>query len=397
MSDPVTNVEIEDVLSSIRKLVAEETRVTPPAAKPRAERPPRLVLTPAQRVKDDDPAPKAPASEPVLLTQPIFKPSEPVGERAIDEIPGDARLAEFGPVEGAFPDLEEFDEMPTDAAVSPPEDEDIAALGNLNRLIEQEVASALGMHTHEDPVREGDSDAVADAGTPDETWLDEGLEEANWNGPEEPGNHASVSNALNGIEALDEDGTSDDEVIPERATEFVPEDVKDDDADAPAPEPAVAEEPSPPLTLEDKVAALGRLVARDTNEFEEERDRPDADELSAASEPMAWPDPAPFEHVADDSPEVGSNVLHAQNAWPQNQATEAVAEHTPSEDDDVQLPAVTTDQSAPIEIDEEMLRDLVVDIVRQELQGALGERITRNVRKLVRREIHRMLISQDFD
>lgn len=47
-------------------------------------------------------------------------------------------------------------------------------------------------------------------------------------------------------------------------------------------------------------------------------------------------------------------------------------------------------------IDEEMLRDLVSEIVRQELQGALGERITRNVRKLVRREIHRALTAQDL-
>ena len=40
---------------------------------------------------------------------------------------------------------------------------------------------------------------------------------------------------------------------------------------------------------------------------------------------------------------------------------------------------------------------MVAEIVRQELQGTLGERITRNVRKLVRREIHRALTSQDFD
>jgi hypothetical protein len=48
-------------------------------------------------------------------------------------------------------------------------------------------------------------------------------------------------------------------------------------------------------------------------------------------------------------------------------------------------------------IDEAMLRELVADIVRQELMGALGERITRNVRKLVRREIHRALSAQDFE
>jgi hypothetical protein len=48
-------------------------------------------------------------------------------------------------------------------------------------------------------------------------------------------------------------------------------------------------------------------------------------------------------------------------------------------------------------LDEEALRDLVAEIVREELMGTLGERITRNVRKLVRREIHRALTCQDFD
>ena len=41
------------------------------------------------------------------------------------------------------------------------------------------------------------------------------------------------------------------------------------------------------------------------------------------------------------------------------------------------------------ELDEGMLRDVVADVVREELRGALGERITRNVRKLVRSEINR--------
>ena len=47
--------------------------------------------------------------------------------------------------------------------------------------------------------------------------------------------------------------------------------------------------------------------------------------------------------------------------------------------------------------DQDALRKLVVDIVRQELQGPMGERITRNVRKMVRREIYRILSSQEFE
>lgn len=48
-------------------------------------------------------------------------------------------------------------------------------------------------------------------------------------------------------------------------------------------------------------------------------------------------------------------------------------------------------------LDEDMLRELVSDIVRKELSGDLGERITRNVRKLVRREIHRALETRELD
>jgi hypothetical protein len=48
-------------------------------------------------------------------------------------------------------------------------------------------------------------------------------------------------------------------------------------------------------------------------------------------------------------------------------------------------------------LDEETLRRIVADVVREELQGALGERITRNVRKLVRREIRLVLAADELD
>ena len=40
---------------------------------------------------------------------------------------------------------------------------------------------------------------------------------------------------------------------------------------------------------------------------------------------------------------------------------------------------------------------MVSQMIREELQGEMGERITRNVRKLVRREINRVLSAQEFD
>ncbi|MEM9524773.1 MAG: hypothetical protein AAF982_12465, partial [Pseudomonadota bacterium] len=64
-------------------------------------------------------------------------------------------------------------------------------------------------------------------------------------------------------------------------------------------------------------------------------------------------------------------------------------------DDDVN--ASDRNQTASDILDEPALRAMVGQLIRQELQGPLGERITRNVRKLVRREIHRAIASRDFE
>lgn len=48
-------------------------------------------------------------------------------------------------------------------------------------------------------------------------------------------------------------------------------------------------------------------------------------------------------------------------------------------------------------LDEAALQEIVRLMIREELQGDLGERITRNVRKLVRAEINRALVARDLD
>lgn len=96
-------------------------------------------------------------------------------------------------------------------------------------------------------------------------------------------------------------------------------------------------------------------------------------------------------------------------------ATQAVA-HTPDEDeapadavDDLMhdddsvedLGDTTSPFSFPETedgiLDEETLREIVSEVVRQELQGALGQRITRNVRKMVRREIRLALAAEELE
>ncbi|OYW45055.1 MAG: hypothetical protein B7Z31_15945 [Rhodobacterales bacterium 12-65-15] len=48
-------------------------------------------------------------------------------------------------------------------------------------------------------------------------------------------------------------------------------------------------------------------------------------------------------------------------------------------------------------IDEAALQDIVRSLIREELQGILGEKITQNVRKLVRAEINRALTARSLD
>lgn len=49
------------------------------------------------------------------------------------------------------------------------------------------------------------------------------------------------------------------------------------------------------------------------------------------------------------------------------------------------------------EQDEVALRALVARVVREELQGDLGQRITSNLRKLVHREIRMILAAEKLD
>ncbi|WP_261385621.1 hypothetical protein [Tateyamaria omphalii] len=141
-------------------------------------------------------------------------------------------------------------------------------------------------------------------------------------------------------------------------------------ADAPS-DTAETNDPDASTPLSEKIAALETLIAGQTEEFE-----PDmvGDGDNAGTEPptLQWEDaeatPEPVE-AFEDTPEPVNAAVDEPQVF--------------SSDEDV--------------LDEEALRDLVSDIVREELQGALGERITRNVRKLVRREIHRALAAQELE
>ena len=105
---------------------------------------------------------------------------------------------------------------------------------------------------------------------------------------------------------------------------------------------------------------------------------------------------APFGAPDQAAPEVPEKA-------PSPEVPEAQAEKTPdspsvqsvaSEPTDAGVEAATAVLAELPEDD--AMRLLVSRLIREELQGELGERITRNVRKLVRREIKRALTSQDL-
>ena len=80
-----------------------------------------------------------------------------------------------------------------------------------------------------------------------------------------------------------------------------------------------------------------------------------------------------------------------------NDAHNAEGDNAETVEVDVEPQQAAFSQPADKLLDENALRDIIRETVREELQGALGERITRNVRKLIRSEIHRALAAQELE
>lgn len=339
MSDPVSNAEIEDVLSSIRRLVSsgdrEKSHVQLESSNDVAE---KLVLTPALRVDASD----------------------------------EAQHGDFAPVSG---------------------NAGVAALGDKFEF------------------RQSQHDDV------DETSGDSEHSTSN--------EHDSAGEASSEPESHDDDLKSDPASHDVGSAESEDQDTDDQGADASdmsegGPEPSeqdqseelearIEEAKHEGAALGERIAEVEDAVAARDDEWEPDGE---SNDLYAGSDvsSMAWEDYG--SDPADDDAErgaTGPEVIFARTGYDQHlSGTQHVAANgradywpaTSSDaktaDDDAIDPDIWSDDGAAI-IDEDTLRDMVSEIVRQELQGALGERITRNVRKLVRREIQRALTSQEFD
>ncbi|MCM2562329.1 hypothetical protein M8756_09205 [Lutimaribacter sp. EGI FJ00015] len=272
MSDPLKSADIEDVLSSIRRLVSEESRDVP-LRRSEAE-PDKLLLTPALRVPSNDQQDEAGN----MAAEPEMPEAAPPEEQAAQ----DAETPDAAPQADT-----------ADAAQS--------SVTDAQDLIDAFVAG-----------EEYRADDQGHQDEPEASQADDAAELLEWE------DHAQGNEG-------------------DRAEEWAG-------------------------TLYDAARAHGE-------------EPPVTDTASAPEMTAPQDDPQTEEPAAD----------HA--------AAQGSARESDAQNDEV-FDFLAGDDAV---LDEEALRELVADIVRQELQGALGERITRNVRKLVRREIHRALSAQELD
>ena len=116
-----------------------------------------------------------------------------------------------------------------------------------------------------------------------------------------------------------------------------------------------------------------------------------------------WDDVDGWDAAPGDGPEDGPDGgADAADDWaeaPSATMDDGPADALPVEagfhDEDILIDGIPARGDAVL--DPEMLREVIADVVREELAGPLGERITRNVRKLVRRELRVMFSDEEFD
>lgn len=420
MSERLNSVDIEDVLSSIRRLVSDDARpavkaaVPPPVPEPQAD---KLILTPALRIAPEpEPEPQpvpervgqadadslaAQASQPDPVdVQEEGETSPVMSFHSVRPERGAARLdAVMGQV------AQGLDAGPDDweTAAEPPShfesdwaaaEEDLVAdmtgKGGDTNLDAQDIA--------DDPA---DASAVWSVATADAPFvgMETGFDIA---AAAQAGRELAADVTVPADILL---GAGDGDSVIRGAfqlddAELRPDGIARDPDDAwPEQDWAAPGEPdhdalsaadadvvdAAPMTIDIEPVALAEEPAM--TDKDDPADLPDWARMEA--EPV---DPAPSEPPATPHPRAGEDFRWADAAEAEirreleDTVEPQVFAHFAEEDD--------LDARA---FDEDMLRDLVRDIIREELQGALGERITRNVRKLVRAEIARALAVRDFE
>lgn len=387
MAETGTRPEIEDVLASIRRLVSQDSpRVaeTYPATSTSAEVDP-LLLTPAQLVneqpEDPAPAPHVWSGEEAELAGPAA--TDPVSEDAPE--PAATNLSEARRKPQNFePDFDD------DETVAWPGEDDLPESGLGDELTRLEDTLA---HLEAEVARNGvnyeaeTGDPFAPSGTeplielpeafsaedlPAEVAEDVAIDEGVEPGATDAG--VPADDALSDAVAFERTSPSNGDPMPEGA-----------DAEAFAGQRAG----EPAHDWEDLVEETGS--SEEATETPEPPPRLQADSLrrlhlSDAEARVSEPEirPSSYEGLRAE--------LEADAAGDEDELAALEAELAATRD----LPGAALHPAA-LAMDEQQLRQLVSALLREELQGALGTKITRNLRKLVRREVQRALMSRDLE
>lgn len=283
MSDRMSNVEIEDVISSIRKLVSEdEVEETPSVTEEE-----RLVLTEEQLIEEKAEAEGGPLQLGDALSETVAPEIAELKSRIFEET--EDTVEEAVQSEEDFDDWEHTDDLPTEIFQQADDDVFDTDLAE----VEEQAPPKAEVLMFRTAVRGNKAELPA--------------ERPSENSAEEDGDDAG--------EKVDD--------TPERIQ---------------------------PRAVRSKIKAAEEVLIEAAVELEIENSSSDEDE-SAAS--------------------------------------------VSSEEDDFapEWPSVIDDSS----LDEEKIRAIVSEIIRQELKGPMGERITRNVRRLVRREIAQFLAEKEAE
>ncbi|NVK47748.1 MAG: hypothetical protein HWE33_15755 [Rhodobacteraceae bacterium] len=377
MSDPMTNLDADDVLASIRRLVAETHshgaehsavhgagQGTAPASPVQSMPSMEQKLTTSSDAKDTAPGPAA------LILTPDFRVEKPT-----------AKDADTGSEEPAEPLV-----LSMDQAVHVPQGEGEPTPGpGVESLVAEEVQSAARHPADPAPATEDWSAELDD--TPDEVAAAHVA-------------RLSLEQRIAELEAAvgaqrvewEPDGSEDLEAeipreMPRAFTEPGARVLRFGPVETVPFEPRADETPSEDET-DDAYDADGAAMTQ-----AEDRANDEMDEIADAEviEETAF-QPA-HEAVEDTSVEAATDIEDAEIAEDETPAQGVAPDPDPSLEEELALAGYADEDI----LDEEALRDLIAQVIREELQGELGQRITRNVRRLVRREVQRALTLREFE
>ncbi len=419
MSDPVKNHELEDVLSSIRRLVSEDGYggSTPEKTDD--------IPTEVAEVAIGRKRPEAPISDKLVLTEAfLVSESETAKEDEIAETTVETLVLGQAHSVEATPEPEEQDDVLVLNSVF----DDLASEQSAQASEAVEYRDDVSLEL-EQVLEESPEAVFAHVETADDN--DTGVEAAHHEAHEPEATQAVEDTAETAEDDNDDEHLQEVEHAADQDEPIEDTEIDHDDGQADAvhemteDHDPVHDEPEVE-PVEDVVSDVFQINPADQIDDIEDAETIEEDQVEGTQND--FPEPSGLAHTVaeleavisaqnddwepDGSEEEGSSPDIEPLEW-RSETTRGAkvfemprAETPPSMpgfqgetelDDDVDFGLEDfADDDAPL-LDEAALRAMVSDIVRQELQGPLGERITRNVRKLVRREIHRILASEDFD